>query len=120
MRKAEIECNRFGLAEEPVTQKRKCTTTESTKKNFKAKTLPAACFRLSSQDVKIADNRALSVVNPSADFAPRSVFSKPSQLKSHDWKEVCLMHVSTKCFNGFDLISALVHLDGHIAGYTEV
>lgn len=46
------------------------------------------CYRLSSDDIKVANSR-LAVVNlPSQDFTPLNLFTSTAGLKSHDWKEV--------------------------------
>ena len=90
VRQAEIAYGRFGLAE-----KGHGTAKKSGRK--KAQNLPTACFRLSSEEIKTADSRASLVILPSGDFTPSTVFSKPSQLKSHDWKEVRQILHCDKC-----------------------
>lgn len=45
-------------------------------------------FRLSAEDIKVANSRATSVSIPSPDFTPGAIFSRTTGLKSHDWKEV--------------------------------
>ena len=70
------------------------TKTEQTaRKRGKSKSernmLPAAPFRLSSADFKLADKRALNVCMPSGyGWKPCAFFCKKPYLKSHDWKQV--------------------------------
>ena len=70
------------------------TKTEQTvRKRGKSKSernmLPAAPFRLSSADLKLADKRALNVCVPSGyGWKPCAFFCKKPYLKSHDWKQV--------------------------------
>ena len=46
-------------------------------------------YCLTSEQLKCADKRAQSIITPShVDFTPRSVFTRPSGFKSHDWKQV--------------------------------
>lgn len=46
-------------------------------------------FRISDNEVKLANQRASSIVVPSeSQFVPNDVFTTTSGLKSHDWKEV--------------------------------
>ena len=49
-------------------------------------TLPV--YRLTSDEVKTANARSLSVLIPTQDFTPGNFFTKTTGLKSHDWKEV--------------------------------
>ena len=79
-RKAEIAIGCFEIDESPVKRPRKNVRTQQ----------KIPCYRISSEEVKIANKRAMSVVMPSADFTPGVIFSKTSGLKSHDWKEVCM------------------------------
>ena len=46
------------------------------------------CYRISSEEINIANKRAMSVVIPSPDLMPGAIFSKTSGSKSQDWKEV--------------------------------
>ena len=88
VRKAEGELGRFGIPPE-------CQTT-GTKRKGKAprdRRLPAAPFRLSDDDIKVANKRVTSVILPTHDFTPGCIFSKSSGLKSHDWKEVCYVSI---------------------------
>ena len=73
VRKAEIACNRFNLASPAHSASKKQDST---------------CYRLSKNDVKVADERLSRVILPSLDFTPSKLFSRPFGLKSHDWKEV--------------------------------
>lgn len=88
VRKAEIEFGRFDLLPQPVPSTAS-SAANTRKRKKKSHSLPDACFRLTTTDVKLADSRSSSVILPSADFTPFNVFTKPSRLKSHDWKEVC-------------------------------
>lgn len=90
VRQAEIAYGRFGLAE-----KGHGTAKKSGRK--KTQNLPTACFQLSSEEIKTADSHASLVILPSGDFTPCTVFSKPSQLKSRDWKEVRQILYCDKC-----------------------
>ena len=68
---AEHEINRFGVP--------------SKKKKFDPSTL---CYRLSADDINLA-NLCLAIVNLlSQDFTPLNLFTSTAGLKSHDWKEV--------------------------------
>ena len=59
-------------------------------KKRKQANLPAAPFRLSQNDMKIADIRAKNVhVPPAYGWKPKCFFSKKTYMKSHDWKQVC-------------------------------
>ena len=46
------------------------------------------CYRLSPDDVKLANSRVAMVNMPNPDFTPLNIFSTTARLKSHDWKEV--------------------------------
>lgn len=51
---------------------------------------PVVTYSLSSTDIKLADMRSETIITPQhIDFVPGKFFSKPSALKSHDWKQVC-------------------------------
>lgn len=79
VRQAEVELQRFGL-NRPVSPVR---TTR--RKNV----LGPAPFRITKDQVKMADQRACEIVCPHhIDFEPRAFFSK-TYFKSHDWKQVC-------------------------------
>ena len=79
-RKAELAIGRFQIDESPA---------KRPKRNVrKQQTIP--CYRISPEEISIANKRAMSVVMPSPDFTPGAIFSKTSGLKSHDWKEVRL------------------------------
>lgn len=77
-RRAEFAIGRFEVGEPAAKRPRKNARKEER--------LP--CYRISSEEISTANNRALSVVLPSPDFTPGAIFSKTSGLKSHDWKEV--------------------------------
>ena len=83
VRKAEEQLEHFDLS--PVQD----STTRRKQSRTASNNLPAAPFRLSDDDVRIANERICSVVLPSPDFTPKCIFTKSSGLKSHDWKEVC-------------------------------
>ena len=72
-RQCEIDLGRFGITRrEKVDHKN-----------------PGVPYRLSSFEVKQADIRAQSIKTPHhIDFIPHRIFSKTSNLKSHDWKQV--------------------------------
>lgn len=76
VRKAEIEIGRFQLSENeeetPVLHPKK------------RRVLPNCCFRLSSDDIKLANKRSSSVVLPSPDFTPGNIFTSTYGMKSHD------------------------------------
>lgn len=76
VRNSEIAIKRFGLKR----------TRDGTP--IKKGILPPAPFRLSAEDIKVANRRAVSVCLPSSDFTPGSIFTRTTGLKSHDWKEV--------------------------------
>ena len=66
------EINRFGVP-------------SSKKKKWDPSTL---CYRLSADDIKLANSR-LAIVNlPSQDFTPLNLFTSTAGLKSYNWKEV--------------------------------
>lgn len=69
--KSEIELGRFGLD----------ATSES----------DDVPWQLSSDNIKLANARVKQIVIPSyLDFKVQFLFSYPSRLKSHDWKQVFL------------------------------
>lgn len=75
---AECEINRFGV---PSHKKEK----------FDPSTL---CYKLSADDINLANSR-LAIVNlPSQDFTPLNLFTSTAGLKSHDWKEVGILLVT--------------------------
>lgn len=52
---------------------------------------PGVPYSLSSEDIKLADNRAQSILTPvHIGYVPGAIFTKTSNLKSHDWKQVYL------------------------------
>ena len=69
---AESEINRFGVP-------------SSKKQKWDPLTL---CYRLSADDIKLANSRLAIVNQPSQDFTPLNLFTGTAGLKSHDWKEV--------------------------------
>lgn len=51
---------------------------------------PGVPYSLSSDDIKLADNRAESIISPlHVGYVPGRFFTKTANLKSHDWKQVC-------------------------------
>ena len=93
VRHAEAAVNRFGttIANKPIADTPSTTGNRKRKRKRREKnsSQAPAPFRLSSEDIQRADNRASSVIIPSPDFTPGSIFTKSTGLKSHDWKEVC-------------------------------
>lgn len=88
VRQAEVELQRFGL-NRPVTPV--C--------NRRKNVLEPAPFRITKDQVKMADQRACGIVCPQhIDFEPRAFFSK-TYFKSHDWKQVCStsMYITYMC-----------------------
>ena len=93
VRQAEAAIDRFGIEassessedDDPDVPRR----TKHAKKCCRKKKLPDAVFRLTSDDIKLANERCQMVNYPSPDFTPGPIFTKASGLKSHDWKEVC-------------------------------
>ncbi len=81
VRSSEIAAERFGL-------KRTRDGTQVRKKD-----LPPAPFRLSVEEIKVANGRAGSTSLPSPDFTPGAIFSRTTGLKSHDWKEVIQLYM---------------------------
>jgi hypothetical protein len=78
VRDAEIELQRFNLTSSPVAPARK------KRKND----LGLAPFCITKEEIKLADQRACSIICPThIDFIPRAFFSK-THFKSHDWKQV--------------------------------
>ena len=67
-----------------------CGCLPSGKKGTKKEKLPDAPFRLTSDELKVADKRAGNVQVPVGyGWSPRPLFAKYSYMKSHDWKQVC-------------------------------
>lgn len=59
---------------------------------------PVVTYSLSSADIKLADMRSESIITPlHIDLVPHKFFSKPSALKSHDWKQVSYMKLLANC-----------------------
>ena len=93
VRKAEGQLKRFGIStmeesEEGATGATGAKGTKRKRKRKATKGLPAVPFRLSDDEIKVANSRVTSVILPSHDFSPKDIFSNSSGLKSHDWKEV--------------------------------
>ena len=76
VRSSEIAANRFGLKR----------TRDGA--HIRKKALPPAPFRLSAEEIEVANNRAGLTSLPSPDFTPGAIFTRTTGLKSHDWKEV--------------------------------
>ena len=55
--------------------------------------------------MRIADKRVSSVIFPSHDFIPTAVFSKPTTLKSHDWKEVSKVDVQCYAWQIYNILT---------------
>lgn len=50
---------------------------------------PGVPYSLSSEDIKLADSKAESILTPlHIDHVPGAIFTKTSNLKSHDWKQI--------------------------------
>ena len=50
---------------------------------------PGVPYSLSKAEMEVADNRARTIITPThVGFVPGNIFSKTSNLKSHDWKQV--------------------------------
>lgn len=55
-----------------------------------------APYRLTKEELLLADERALSIVTPAyIDFKPTAMFVKPTYHKSHDWKQVGILRYNT-------------------------
>lgn len=74
VRKAECDLGRFGFTSESI--------------SGSSKKLSPAPYRLSKEEIAIANTRISSIVLPAPDFTPGPIFTKATGLKSHDWKEV--------------------------------
>lgn len=60
------------------------------KKGKKKEKLPDAPFRLTDDELKVADKRASNVQVPAGyGWSSGPLFAKYSYMKSHDWKQVC-------------------------------
>lgn len=47
---------------------------------------------MSTAEIELANSRAVEIVTPvHIDFVPGAFFSKTSNLKSHDWKQVAII-----------------------------
>ena len=80
--KAQAEVGRCGVdIRMPASKRRR-------KSNSALGQLSPCLYTISSEEIHLANNRALTVVSPS-DFSPGRIFTKTTGLKSHDWKEVC-------------------------------
>ncbi len=64
--------------------------------------LPSAPFRLKSDNIKLANERALSIRVPSGfDWRPRPFFQRKSVgMKSHEWKQVVSSGILKFCIRG--------------------
>ena len=89
---AEIATGRFNLQslEDSVPTNPQCTNKAAKSRKKAQQTLPAACFQLTPEDLRIVDERLSAVFLQSSDFTPTVLFTKASGhgLNSHDWKEV--------------------------------
>ena len=92
VRMCEIATGRFDLeqSEHPILPVRKRKRGDAASGSGAQQNLPVACYRLTAENARIADERLSSVISPCSDFTPTKLFSKTSGhgLKSHDWKEV--------------------------------
>ena len=67
---------RFGITEAKVTEKIR-------------RKEPGVSYSLSTEDIKLGDSRAESIITPlHVDYVPGRFFTKTANLKSHDWKQV--------------------------------
>ena len=74
-RRCEMKLGRFGITKHLV--------------NKISRKDPGVPYSLSSADIKLADSRAESILTPlHVDHVPGAIFTKTSNLKSHDWKQV--------------------------------
>ena len=109
VRKAENVLGRMSIdtLEEPVSIKRKTSgvASKGQKKKQEESQVSAAPFRLTAQEMRIADERVSSVIFPSHDFTPTAVFSKPTTLKSHDWKEVSKVDVQCYAWQIYNILT---------------
>ena len=87
---------------------RKVREEEKVRKRFRSSwmkdssaTIPPAPFRLSNEDIQLADDRAKRIFVPFGfDWHPRDIFKKTTGMKSHEWKQLschgilkfCLRH----------------------------
>ena len=50
---------------------------------------PGVPYSLSTAEIKIADSRAVTIITPvHVGYVPGNIFSRTSNLKSYDWKQV--------------------------------
>ena len=82
IRKSQAEVGRCSDAIQMPASKRRRSS------NSALSRLPPCVYTISSEEVKLANTRALAVLSPT-DFSPGRIFTKTTGLKSHDWKEVC-------------------------------
>ena len=64
-------------------------------------TLPAAPFRLTRAEMKVANARALSIKVPTGfDWKPKAVFLQGIAMKSHSWKQLVATFILKFCLRG--------------------
>ena len=63
--------------------------------------LPPAPFSLSKDEVTLADERAKRVLVPTGfDWSPRTIFSRSTGMKSHEWKQLASNGILKFCLRG--------------------
>lgn len=94
---------------------------QNEKKQKKEEVLPNAPFRMSKEEMRCADKRALTVSVPLGyGWKPSAFFCKKVYLKSHDWKQIAVDGILKFCLRGmlgknqrqtlFELLDVLSHL----------
>ena len=85
VRMCEIATGRFNLdqSEHATPVKKRKRSDYAASGSGKQQTLPVACYRLTAENARTADERLSSVISPSLDFTPTKLFSKTT-----GWKEV--------------------------------
>ena len=73
-------------------------TLQSLQKRKICRNNPEVPYSLSSDEIKLADCKALTILTPvHVDFVPDTIFTRTANLKSHDWKQVLLQIIATSC-----------------------
>ena len=85
IQKAESEIGRFQDGIQLQTSKRRRVNAGESSSHATSISLPV--YRINSEQINLANRRAMSVLSPS-EFSPGCIFTKSTSLKSHDWKEV--------------------------------
>ena len=87
----ESTCNSLSICIVIFTECEKMASSKKGKKKSQKSKLPAAPFKLSSEDLKLADKRTTNICVPVGyGWKPGPFFCKKRYLKSHDWKQVLL------------------------------